>query len=138
MKASAESQSFIFLLMASISCCCCRAWKEGARYSGAPSVRFRVNPWLGFSPDLLLSRGDESIRIPSAELVEIARRHGIEIDADGAGGGGEAPEGVAELDRQAVAVEWPLLEEVLAHVAEHFAGFLGESSGRVEQTLILV
>jgi hypothetical protein len=75
--------------------------------------------------------------VPREQLLDIVRRYLAQRQTDRASGDRHAPERIAELLRHGVTVEHAALHEVLAHVGEHFAGFLGESCRGVEQALIV-
>src|SRR5437764_13618173 len=71
-----------------------------------------------------------------AQLVHVAARAVLQRDRQCIRRDCHAPERIAQLERQGVAVEWPSLQEVLPDVGEHLASLLGQSSRRVEQPLV--
>src|SRR4051794_40886941 len=80
---------------------------------------------------------EPSRRVARAPLVHLAGRGPLQRDPPGICRDRPAPECVAQLESESIAVEMAPLQEVLSNVGEHLASLLGQSGGRVEQAMFL-
>src|SRR5258705_3638356 len=84
---------------------------------------------FGVRPD------ERSRRMARAQLVHVAARDVLERDPQCIRRDRHAPERIAQLEGDGVAVECAPLQKVLPDVSEHLASLLGQSGGGVDQTL---
>src|SRR5690242_5864407 len=80
--------------------------------------------------------GPETVRVAARELLKIRLGDFAEAHAQAGGGGGEAPEHVAELLGHALDAGLAALKNALAHETQYLARLLGQPRGRVEQTFV--
>ena len=71
--------------------------------------------------------------MPSAELGLVGTSHVRQGDAKRVRYHRDTPQGIAEFFDKGGVVQWPFLHHVLAHDAQHFAGFLRESGCGVHE-----
>ena len=76
--------------------------------------------------------------MPLREFLLVSLSDLRQRDAEGVRGDRQAPQDIAELLDQSVAIDLSSLKELLSNESEDFGRFLGKTRGCVEQTIAAV